>query len=292
MSLPKGILLIIGGAEDKGETVDIAPDNKEFEAYEILKHLLPKRKNDYIEVITTATRIPKEVGKEYQEVFARMGFRNVGVMNMENRENAMKEEFVSRIGKAYAVLFSGGDQFRLSTILSSTAVMDAIAMKYNEDNEFIVAGTSAGAMAMSKIMLYRGQTYEAMLMGEVQTSAGLGLIDDCIIDTHFIKRGRIGRLVQAVITNPAYIGIGLGEDTALVVRGGSHMECYGSGMVVIIDGMNVKDSNIAIAEQGTPLWVENLTMHMLARGNGYILKQRKFLASVAERKNNEKKDKD
>ena len=286
------MLLIIGGAEDKGETVDIAPDNKEFEAYEILKRLLPKRKNDYVEVITTATKIPKEVGKEYQEVFARMGFKNVGVMNMENREAAMNENFVERIDRAYAVLFSGGDQFRLSTILSSTPVMDAISAKYNEDSDFIVAGTSAGAMAMSKIMLYRGLTYEAMLMGEVQTSAGLGLIDDCIIDTHFIKRGRIGRLVQAVLTNPAYIGIGLGEDTALVVRGGSHMECYGSGMVVILDGFNVKDSNIAYAEQGTPLWVENLTMHMLTRGNGYNLKQRKFLVSLPERKDNDKKESD
>lgn len=285
MALPKGTLVIIGGAEDKGGTVDIEPDNKDFEPYEILKSLLPEKENNRstIEVITTATTIPKEIGKTYQETFAKMGYKNVGVINMEKREEAENVNYVKRIEKAHAVLFSGGDQFRLSTILSCTEVLDAIIRRYQEDKDFILAGTSAGAMAMSKIMLYRGQNLEAMLMGEVKMSAGLGFIDGCIIDTHFVKRGRMGRLVQAVLTNPSYVGIGLGEDTALVVKNGNSMECFGSGMVVIIDGTNVKDSNVAFAEEGTPLWVENLTVHILAKRNGFLLKDRKFVSEASKK---------
>jgi cyanophycinase len=289
MPTPKGMLLIIGGAEDKGGTADIHPDNKEFEPYEILKQLLPKRsaKDHGIEVITTATTIPKEVGKEYQETFAKIGYKKVGVINMEKREEATDEAYVERINKAHAVLFSGGDQIRLSTILAATSFMDAIQKRYYEDPDFIIAGTSAGAMAMAKLMLYRGQSYEAMLMGEVKTSSGLGFIDDCIIDTHFVKRGRIGRLAQAVITNPSYIGLGLGEDTALIVRGGNRMECYGSGMVVILDGSNIKDTNVAYAEEGTPLWVENLVMHILVKGNGYLFRQKKFLPNGLKKEKEE-----
>lgn len=284
MAAPKGMLLIIGGAEDKGGTADIEPDNKAFEPYEILKQLLPKKnsKDHGIEVITTATTIPKEIGKGYQDAFAKIGYKKVGVINMEKREETNEESFVERINKAHAVLFSGGDQFRLSTILAATTFLEAIQKRYQEDEDFILAGTSAGAMAMSQLMLYRGQSYEAMLMGEVKTSSGLGFIDGCIIDTHFVKRGRIGRLAQAVITNPSYIGIGLGEDTALIVRG-NRMECYGSGMVILLDGSSIKDTNVAYAEEGTPLWVENLVMHMLVRGNGYLFRQKKFLPNALKK---------
>jgi cyanophycinase len=278
---PKGKLLIIGGAEDKGadNRPDIGNDNKEFKPYEILEELLPDgKKSKSIEVITTASaKKPIEIGEDYLETFDRLGFGNVGLIQIGNKEDGRDRSFMKRVEKAHAVLFPGGDQFRLATILGCTDVLDVIMNKYYTDEDFIVAGTSAGAMAMAKVMIYRGDSNEALLKGDLAISAGLGLLDYCIIDTHFVRRGRFGRLAQAVLMNPACIGIGLGEDTALIISRGNRAECRGSGMVTIIDGKQIRHTNIAYAEEKTPLCVENLKVHILCKGNGFLLKERKFL---------------
>src|SRR4051812_43136880 len=124
--VPKGQILVIGGAEDKGDgqRPDSKDDNKEFEGFEILGSLLPKEKKEKhtIEVITAASEIPVEVGRDYTKAFNRMGFNNVQHMQIQNRQDANKEEYIDRIERAHAVLFSGGDQFRLSTIMGSTKV--------------------------------------------------------------------------------------------------------------------------------------------------------------------------
>lgn len=277
---PRGTLILIGGAEYKGddERLEMARRNKDFKPYEILKELIP---NDCsgckIEVITTATSIPGEVGDMYKDAFADIGMRDVGITHIETREDANNVKYVDRIKAARVVLFSGGDQVRISTIIGGSEVGEAIKNRYYDDKDFVVAGTSAGAMAMSGIMLYEGHNTEALLKGDVKTSGGLGLIHGCIIDTHFVKRGRIGRLTQAIILTPSCIGIGLGEDTALKVFDGNRMECLGSGTVVIIDGHDIKHTNITYAAEHTPLCVENLTVHMLCRGTGYRLKEREFI---------------
>jgi cyanophycinase len=280
---PKGKLLIIGGAEDKGGRTrpKIRDKSKEFKSYEILGKLLPPdtRKQLSIEVITTASEIPIETGIRYTKAFHRIGFKNVSHMHIQNREDAATKEFVDRVGKAHAILFSGGNQLRLATILSSTPVLEAVKAKYNEDPEFIVAGTSAGAMAMSRIMIYEGEIREALLKGDVKTSLGFGLLKNCIVDTHFIRRGRFARLSQAVAMNPSCIGIGLGEDTALTIMNGNDAECYGSGMVVIIDGSAIRHTNIAYVEEGCAIRIQNLIVHVLAKGNGFRLKEREFIAT-------------
>jgi cyanophycinase len=282
--IPKGKLLIIGGAEDKGDansTPDISQKNRDFKHYEILGELLPPddRRNHQIEVITTASQEPLEMGRMYMRAFEKAGFSNVGHISIENKEEARTEAFLKRIETSHAVLFSGGDQFRLATILGGTPVLEAIAKKYCEDKQFIVAGTSAGAMVMSRLMIYEGNNNEAMLKGDVKISSGFGIIENCIIDTHFVKRGRFGRLAQAIIMNPTFTGIGLGEDTALIIRRGNEAECRGSGMVIIIDGKEIGHTNIAYAKEQTALCVENLRVHILAKGNGFLLKERKFLPS-------------
>src|SRR5690606_576560 len=128
-------------------------------------------------------------------------------------------------------------------------------------------------------MLYEGHSTEAMLKGDAKTNRGFGFIDDCIIDTHFIKRGRMGRLVEAIVSNPPSVGIGLGEDTCLFITGGDYMTCSGSGMVVIIEGDRIRHTNVAYAEPDTPLCIENLTVHILSSGTSYILSERKFIPS-------------
>ncbi len=281
--VPKGKLLIIGGAEDKGENHSpaIRHKNKEFKHYEILGELLPpdSRKDHHIEVITTASSEPMEMGRMYQNAFHKAGFSNVSHISIENKREARSKGFIKRIENSHAVLFSGGDQFRLATIIGGTEVLDAIIAKYYGDSEFIIAGTSAGAMCMSRLMIYGGDSNEALLQGDVKISSGFGLIDNCIIDTHFVKRGRFGRLALAVTMNPTCTGIGLGEDTALIIRKGNNAECRGSGMVIIIDGKGIRHTNVAYAEEQKPVCVENLRVHILAKGNGFRLKEREFVPS-------------
>ncbi|MES2680240.1 MAG: cyanophycinase [Bacteroidota bacterium] len=286
--IPRGKLILIGGAEDKGldGVLTIQRQNKQFVHFEILKELLPVKKKGKIilEVITTASEEPDAVVETYKQAFKGIGFNHIGFMNMGNNPDARNPIFIGRIMKAHAILFAGGDQLRISTILGNTDVIDVIMARYYEDPDFIVAGTSAGAMAASTLMIYEGLNYEALLKDSVKTSSGLGFIDNCIIDTHFIKRGRFGRLSEALLMNPGYIGIGLGEDTALIIKKGNEAECRGSGMVVIMDGRDITHSNIAYAEPGTPLCIENMRIHILAKGNGFLLNERKFLASKKDLK--------
>jgi cyanophycinase len=281
MEEPKGTLLLIGGAEEKADkkASDMAELNREYVEYEILKKLIPSKRGK-IAIITTASRIPEEIGETYTQAFSEMGFENVTTHHIKDRMEANDLSRFPELESADTIFLSGGNQFRLSTILGGTAVNKLIFNRYCNDENFTAAGTSAGAMAMSKVMLYEGHNYEAMLKGDVKTAAGLGLIDDCIIDTHLIKRGRFIRLTQTILTNPACLGIGLGEDTAVIVRNGNEMECIGSGMVIIIDGKDIKHTNIADGESGCPLYVENLTVHILVKGNGFILDEKKFLEKI------------
>ncbi len=285
--IPRGKLILIGGAEDKGENAELSIQhkNRQFVHFEILKELVPLKKNKLnLEIITTASEQPDVVMKTYKGAFRQIGFDHVGFMNMGSNPDARNPMFINRINNAHAILFSGGDQFRISTILGNTDVIDVIMQRYYDDPDFIVAGTSAGAMALATLMIYEGLNYEALLKDSVKVSSGLGFIDNCIVDTHFVKRGRFGRLCEALLMNPAYIGIGLGEDTALIIKKGNEAECRGSGMVVIMDGRDITHSNIAYAEPGTPLCIENMRVHILAKGNGFLLNERKFLASKHDQK--------
>jgi cyanophycinase len=131
-------------------------------------------------------------------------------------------------------------------------------------------------MAMSNTMIYHGNASDAHLKGEVKITTGLAFVKDVIIDSHFNKRGRFARLAQAVAANPSAIGIGLGEDTGLIIRNGYEMEAIGSGAVVIIDGRHIRHNNIADVEEGMPISVENIIVHVMEKGNQYNSKTKVF----------------
>ena len=265
--LPKGRLLLIGGGEDKGENqVPIAAHTKQFVHLEILKELVSaKSLDDRIEVITTATAFPLEITAMYSKAFSKVGYTNVGFLDIQSIADAKNEEYLERVNRANTVLFSGGDQFKIATIIGGSPIAEAILKRYKTDSKFTVAGTSAGAMVMSKLMIQSGGTNEALIDYDLRISSGLGLIEDCIIDTHFIRRGRFGRLAHAVISNSGQLGIGLGEDTALLIRKGRKAYCLGSGMVVIIDARHVEQTNVSDVEKGDPIYVDNLHVHLLVR---------------------------
>ncbi len=282
MLIPKGKLLIIGGAEDKGNGDDrpeIRDKNKSFKHFEILGELLPPSGyvDHIIEVVTTASEIPVEVGERYVQSFANAGFNNVRVMRIENKRQAKNPLLLERINKANAVLFSGGNQMRLADILGKSTFLAAVRKRYYEDEKFIVAGTSAGAMAMAGVMIFKGDTNEAILKGDVKLTEGFSLLAECIIDSHFVKRGRFGRLAEAVALHPTKLGIGLGEDTALIIEQGNIAECRGSGMVVIIDGRQIVSTNINEIEIGQPVYIENMKVHILSKGNKFLLDERQFV---------------
>lgn len=276
--MPRGKLLIIGGAEHTCDEVlpAIKDKCKSFEPFEILKEILKESRNKKIEIITTASRVHEEIKKRYLEAFHRIGYPNPGFMSIKDKFEARDKDYLLRTKNAGAIFFTGGDQFRLSTILGGTRIQDIIRKRYLSEHHFCIAGTSAGAMVMSSIMIAEGGMDEALIHRNLNTSSGLGLIQDCIIDTHFIKRGRFSRLAHAIIMNPDQLGIGLGEDTALIIKNGSEAEVRGSGMVVIIDGKKIGQTNITCTKDGEPVYVENLIVHILIKGCRFSISNRKL----------------
>jgi len=282
MEIPKGKLIAVGGAEDKGTMPEkdfIQMHNLNFFELGILKRFVEEvgKPDPIIEVITTASSIPEEVGENYLQAFGKMGCTRVGVIHIKNREDAQNPDYIERIKNCEGIMFSGGNQLRLTSLLGGTQFMEIILNRYtNED--FTVAGTSAGAMAMSNTMIYQGNSTTAHLKGEVKLTTGLSFVKGVIIDSHFEKRGRFGRLAQAVGLNPGSIGIGLGEDTGVLITDGTKMEAIGSGCVIIIDGHNIKHSNIADISEGSPISLENLQVHVMVKGDHYDIEDRVFKA--------------
>lgn len=282
MQFAKGKLIAIGGAEDKGtdlEKGEIHRNNLNFFELGILRRIVDEAGGPLsrIEVITTASTIPYEVGDNYLNAFGKIGCTDVGVMHIRNRADTNNKEYIDRIAACTVVMFSGGNQLRLSSTFGGTLFFKTIMDRYLNEEGFVIAGTSAGAMAMSNTMIYEGNAAKAHLKSEVKITTGLGFMDNVIFDSHFEKRGRFVRLAQAVAANPACIGIGLGEDTGMLVTGGNRMEAIGSGLVMIIDGHEIVHSNIADIPDGNPISIENLKVHFCEHGNGYLIKERKFL---------------
>jgi cyanophycinase len=281
MSAPKGKLIIIGGSVDKGsfsKVPESLPHNLKFFEKGILKRMSTesaKGNLSQIEIITTASSIPKEVGEEYINAFKQLGILNTAVLDVRTREEANAPETLERLRKADIVMFTGGDQLRLTSIFGGTQFHHILLERY-ENEHFVISGTSAGAAASSNNMIYQGSSSEALLKGEVKITGGLGFINNVIIDTHFVQRGRIGRLLYACASNPINLGIGLGEDTGLLITGGQMMEGIGSGLVILVDGTNMRHTNITDVQMGEPISIENLTVHVLAFGDKFDLKTKQM----------------
>jgi cyanophycinase len=293
----KGKLVIIGGSVDKGsfsESPDDLKRNLKFFEKGILKRITTESAKNNLsrfEIITTASRIPEEVGTEYVKAFGQLDVKDVGLMHIKTREEANESEFVERLRKADVVMFTGGDQLRLSSIFGGTAFHQLLLEKYENEN-FIISGTSAGAAASSNNMIYQGSSTGALLKGEVKITGGLGFINNVIIDTHFVQRGRIGRLMYACASNPINLGIGLGEDTGLLITKGYEMEAIGSGLIILVDATKMAHTNMTEVEMEQPVSIENLIVHVMALGDNYNLKTKKLIIGhhITSKVNDEIKD--
>lgn len=284
MTNPKGRLIIIGGAVDMNTSLGaqediIKPDYLKFFEEGILKRIImesAKKTGSTVEVITTASQIPELVGVEYTDAFNQLNIAHIGIMDIRTREDAKKEEYLERVRNADVVMFSGGDQLRLSSIFGGTEFLQIMKQRYQNEH-FVIAGTSAGAAAASTNMIYRGQSHKALIKGEVQITAGLGFIDSVIIDTHFVQRGRIGRLLYAVASNPGMLGIGLGEDAGLLITDGTMMEAIGSGLTILVNGRKMAETNIYDVEMGSPVSIKNMRVSVMSIFDKYDLLQNQLI---------------
>jgi cyanophycinase len=272
---PNGRLVVIGGHENKGETPEkMAQKENKGSSMEILEAFvkLCRSEDPIIEVITTASSEGDQSFKDYQEAFDKVGIRNIGHLHHETRAETVDDECIARIKRADAVFLAGGDQLKLTSVYGGTDILTILKERYIYDH-LVIGGTSAGAMAMSTPMIYAGSKDDQMVAGKVKVTTGLEFMRDICIDTHFVDRGRFVRMAQVIATNPTCIGMGVEEDTAIIVRNGVEIEVMGSGVVIVIDGHHCTATNVTEFDDEMKLTLRDMRVHILSRKEKYIIPQ-------------------
>lgn len=266
-----GPLVAIGGAEDR--TSDLAILSQVFS--------LAPAGNAEVTVIASASSIPEQILPIYRAAFERLGASEVHTLAIEDRQQAADSDVVRLIERSGVIFFTGGDQLRLTHIMGGSPALKAI--RACSQAGAVVAGTSAGAAALPGTMIYNGDAEDALRKGAVNMTSGLGLVEGLIIDSHFLKRGRFTRLMEAGAANPQHLGVGLSEDAAVVIHPHGVLEAIGPGHVIIIDSRDLASSNIAELEMGAPVAIENMILHALISGHGFDVEARRYLAPDALR---------
>ncbi|MFU8861955.1 MAG: cyanophycinase [Cyclonatronaceae bacterium] len=275
MKTPKGTLIAIGGNEQKKFKKTEEGFQSHFGEGFILQDIINNSRTaePRIEVITSASEIPEIVGENYKESFSRLGVNNVGILDIRDRSEADKSSTLDRIGCSDIILFSGGDQSKISRIIKDTLAHQLICERY-QNEKFTIAGTSAGAVVMSEKMISGGRNGTIIRKNDLKMGEGLGLINEVIFDSHFIKRHRFGRLAEAVALHPDKLGVGLGEDTGVIIREGNILEIIGSGIVVIFDSCNLNYSQYDKLKDKIPISLANLTVHILTTKDSYTIREK------------------
>lgn len=271
-----GTLIPIGGNEDKGLD-DQDSRGRDFVDDGILSHVLKESggSDASILVVPTASSIPEEVGQNYLNAFAKLGAENTKVVDIRSRSSAESQQIMEEFEAADGVMFSGGDQTVITQVMAGTKLHELLVRRYQQDEGFVIAGTSAGAMAMSSEMIAGGSSTESFVKGAVNMQNGLGFLPQLIIDSHFIRRGRFGRLAEAVARFPELIGVGLAEDTGMIIKE-DQMEVIGSGMIIVFDPRDLQHNNQKVLSPGTPMSLANLKVHVLANGDRFNIKKKKL----------------
>ena len=264
--LGKGTIIAIGGNEDKKNKLAVL--NRVIEE--------SKGRNTRVEIVTTASGIPRELERSYRQAFKRIGVYRFDAANIASRRDANERRYSERLREADLVFFTGGDQLRLTKIMKDSLFFETLKELYF-DGKIVVAGTSAGAAAISDTMIYGGESRFGLVKKNIDIGDGFNFVQNIAFDTHFVGRGRILRLFQVVAANPDNIGIGLSEDTAIVMKNEYVFEVIGKGSVIIVDGSHMRNSNIDKVKKGELIAVENFHVHSLIGGYKYDLKERKVI---------------
>ena len=268
----KGTLLIIGGAED--------PDDDDLR---ILPHLvkLAGGKRARLMICAAATEEAGSSLRSYRAIFEKIGVAEVMGVPFSDRSEGNEPGVVEQLERATGVYLIGGDQLRITSVLAGTAFGKCLRERF-ETERLLVAGTSAGAAAMSSTMIIRGDG-SRVSRSAVELAPGLGFLDESVIDTHFDRQGRIQRVMAVFAQNPGTIGLGIDGDTAMEVKPNGRFTVLGRGVVFVFDG-RVSHSNVAQVRADEPLALVDSKVHVLPAGYGFSFKTRRPIIPKGTRK--------
>ena len=259
----RGTLILIGGSEDKqGGRV-------------ILSEIARRAGEGALVVATLASERPDYQWQRYQQVFSELGVGRLAHLAATGREEVMEPERVALLQDASTIFFTGGDQVKLVSKLGGTTMLAALRDRFAAGA--LVAGTSAGAAAMGEAMLVSRGPEETShkVEGAFYMTRGLGLIADLIVDQHFAQRARIERLIGAIAENPGVLGIGIDEDTGVIVEPNGRCHVLGAGAVYVADGQGVTHTNVSEKSRGHTLCLFDVALHVLNGGTGFDLSTRR-----------------
>ncbi|MDX2217388.1 MAG: cyanophycinase [Oculatellaceae cyanobacterium bins.114] len=263
-----GQLVIIGGAEEKeGEC-------------KVLREFVRRAGGLQAQVVvmTVATELPGEVGSDYIRAFERLGVENVKVVDTERREDASNTDALAKIDQATGVFFTGGNQARITEYLKDTELDAKLHERFQQG--IVIAGTSAGAAMMPDVMIVEGESETNPRMEVVTMGPGMGFLPGVVIDQHFAQRGRLGRLISALAQQPAILGFGIDEDTAIAING-AEVEVIGRGAVTVIDVANITHTNVDELLRDENLAICGAKLHILPNGYKFDLAKRAPMLQVA-----------
>ena len=261
-----GTLIIIGGHEDRD------PRGERTILREVARHVRGRK----LVLAAVASHQPEGYFDDYRRAFEDLEIGDLVELYLHDRCEAEARDKLAVLDDAAGVFFSGGDQLRITSQVGDTPIEQKVRALFERGG--LLAGTSAGATAMSETMLVRGASAETHRIGDLHMAPGLGLIRNVIIDQHFAERGRFGRLLGAVAHNPRVLGVGVDEDTAAVAQG-DEFRVIGSGAVYVFDGQHVTHSNIAEASPERVLSMHDVRVHVLGTGDRFCLRDRRPIAA-------------
>lgn len=271
-SKPKGTLIIIGGHEEKNGDRPILS--------EVARHA--QRGKGRLVVVTVASNVPEELSKEYRSIFQGLGLKQVEVIDIRTRDEAHDPERIEAVQDASVIFFTGGDQLRITSQVGDSPLFRTLQDHYYRGGT--IAGTSAGAAAMPETMIVGGPSDESNRISALSMAPGLGLISGVTIDSHFAQRGRIGRLLGVVAQNPRNLGIGIDEDTAIVVNSSEGFKVMGSGAVYVADGSDISFSSLSEEQAEGIVSIYNIRLHVLGADDSFDLAERRPIKPQEEEK--------
>jgi cyanophycinase len=259
---PRGRLIIIGGHEAKiGERA-------------ILNEIAERvGKGKPLVVVTAASQEPEELFDIYKQAFSDCGVTNIRKLDIRTREQATNPEALAQLEGAAVIFFTGGDQLRITSQIGDSPVFQRMHEFYRQGGT--IAGTSAGAAAMPATMLISGASDSSIEISGLGMAPGFGLLDNVVIDSHFAERGRMSRLLGAVAQNPRNLGLGIDEDTAILVERGQSFRVIGSGAVYVVDGATKQYSSLSEKQPEGIITIHGVTLHVLGNGDVFDLTERR-----------------
>jgi cyanophycinase len=262
----EGSVIIIGGAEDKVRDRVIL---SRFVS-------LAGGRDATIAVISTASSLGLEAGDRYKQVLGELGVKKVRTIHAVTRAQANDDGVAVALRDATGIFMTGGNQLRLSSTIGGTRLADAVLEQFRQGA--VVAGTSAGASAMSSHMIAFGASGATPKHRMAQIAAGLGVLPGVIVDQHFQQRNRLGRLLSLIAQNPSLLGLGVDEDTAGVVGPEHVMEVIGRGSITVVDGAR-SETDAWEVHGHRPLMISGVVLHSLPAGYRFDLARRERLVT-------------